>query len=79
MPCESGLKSVTVICKNSMQADSLSTAAFVLGLDEGIGLINKTNTEAVFFTENDEIYITRNLRSQFHLQKDSGLDCYIID
>jgi thiamine biosynthesis lipoprotein len=78
-PCESGLKSVTVVSQSSMQADSLSTAAFVLGPDEGIRLINKINgAGAIFFTEINEVYITRNLRWNFHLQKDSGLDCYAV-
>ncbi|GHU98888.1 FAD:protein FMN transferase [Clostridia bacterium] len=77
-PCDSDIKSVTVICQSSMQADCLSTAAFVLGLTDGMDLIGKTdNTEAVFYTENNEIYITRNLPGQFHLQKISRLDCYV--
>jgi thiamine biosynthesis lipoprotein len=79
-PCESGLKSVTVVSQNSMQADSLSTAAFVLGLDEGIRLISKMkDTGAIFFTESNSVYVTRNLLDKFHLQKGSDLDCYAVD
>lgn len=51
-PADAGLVSTTIICENSMQADALSTATFILGLEEGINLIRKmTGVEAVFVTE----------------------------
>ncbi len=37
-PAESGLVSVTVLCKNGAWADALSTACFVLGTDKALAL-----------------------------------------
>jgi len=48
-PAENGLLSVTIIAHNSMDADALSTAAFVLGYEKGKELIESLpDTEAVF-------------------------------
>jgi len=48
-PAENGLLSVTIIAPNSMDADALSTSAFVLGYEKGAALINSlSDTEAVF-------------------------------
>ena len=48
-PAENGLLSVTVIARNSMDADALSTSVFVLGYERGRELIDSLpETEAVF-------------------------------
>ena len=48
-PAENGLLSVTIIANNSMDADALSTAVFVMGYEKGSALIESLNeTEAVF-------------------------------
>ena len=48
-PAENELLSVTIISRNSIDADALSTAAFVLGYERGKSLIESTpETEAVF-------------------------------
>jgi len=54
-PAQSGLLSVTVINECSMLADALSTAVFVLGAQEGLKLIRKYKSEAVFITESGDI------------------------
>lgn len=54
-PAQSGLLSASVISENSMLADALSTAAFVLGAKEGIKLIRRYGAEAIFITENGDI------------------------
>ena len=74
-PSEPDLKSVTVLSESSMQADALSTAAFVLGLEDGIKLIKDSNcTGAVFFTEMNEIYLTKGIKQYFKLSE--KLPCY---
>lgn len=55
-PAESGLLSVTVLDDSSLQADALSTAAFVLGLDAGVRLIQSMQASAVVITSAGEIY-----------------------
>ncbi|MCL1846352.1 MAG: FAD:protein FMN transferase [Coriobacteriia bacterium] len=75
MPAESGLKSVTVTAASSLQADALSTAAFVLGLEEGIELIYRSEaTGAVFMTAADKVYVTKGIRPQLKLFE--PLPCY---
>lgn len=54
-----GLKSVSVICPNAELADALATACFVLGLEEGIELINKLDgIEALFIDTENNIQTT---------------------
>ena len=51
MPVDNGLYSVTIITKESAVADALSTACFVLGVNEGMKLIEETpDAEAIFIT-----------------------------
>ena len=70
-PAESGLLSVTIIADNSAEADKLSTAAFVLGLQGGLRLLeNYKGAEAVFITDGFEVYVTPGLKSSFALADD---------
>ncbi len=55
-PAQSGLLSVTIIDRCSMLADALSTAVFVLGAEQGIKLLRKYNSEAIFITETGDIF-----------------------
>jgi thiamine biosynthesis lipoprotein len=58
-PARSGLLSVTVITTVSMDADALSTAAFVLGYEKGRALIDSLEgVEAVFVFEDMSVRIT---------------------
>ena len=59
-PCDTGLLSVTILSKNSMDGDALSTACFALGIQGGTKLIEKLEgVEALFINENYEIIDTR--------------------
>jgi thiamine biosynthesis lipoprotein len=74
-PSETDLKSVTVLSQNSMFADALSTAAFVLGLEKGVELIYKSQCEgAIFFTAKNEIYVTKGIKQYLRLLE--KLTCY---
>jgi len=76
-PSESDLKSVTVVSQSSMQADALSTAAFVMGLKKGVDFIyNTTCTGAVFFTVANEVYLTKGMTRHFRLME--RFKCYEI-
>jgi FAD:protein FMN transferase len=54
-PVQNGLLTVTVCTQNSMLADALTTAIFVLGMDEGMNLADKYGVQAVFLAGDGRI------------------------
>ena len=66
-PSRSGLRSVTLIGKSALALDALSTAVFVLGAAEGLPLIQQAGVEAVFVTEQLDVFCTDGLRGNFEL------------
>lgn len=55
-PADSGLRSVTVIDAVSTRADALTTALFVMGLDEGLAFCAEQGIAAVFVTADKQVY-----------------------
>lgn len=66
-PAESGLVSVTVWSGGGALSDALSTACFVLGLEESLPVLEQFDAGAVFITEENEIYVTEALQGAFTL------------
>lgn len=63
-PIQNNLFEVTIISPSSMDGDALSTTCFLLGLEEGIALIeSRENTEAVFLTSDGNIHATSGLKN----------------
>ena len=71
-PAENELSGVCFISNKSIDGDALSTTLFVLGLDNGMELVNSLeNIEAIFITKDKSIYITKNLKDKFTLGKEN--------
>ncbi|MCI1931570.1 MAG: FAD:protein FMN transferase [Clostridia bacterium] len=63
-PVDNGLSAVTIIAPNSADADALSTAAFCLGKDKGMKLIESIpDTEAVFITNDGKLTYTDGIKN----------------
>lgn len=74
-PASSGLISATVLSTSSMEADALSTAVFVSGLERGMELIEKSpQAEGVLITKDKNVFVTKGLRENFIAQ--SGVQEY---
>lgn len=65
-PKENELLSATVVTETSTLGDALSTAVFVLGLHEGMALVESIpEAEAVFITRDMEIHVSEGLKENF--------------
>lgn len=73
-PADSGLMQVTIICDDSVMGDALSTACFVLGLDEGMKLAEKYGVDAIFVDTDKNIWYNNPdvLNSFEFMGEDSG-------
>ena len=61
-PYENDLLGVTIICKNSVDGDGLSTVCFSLGLEGGMELIENTNgAEAIFITKDNQFHCSSGI------------------
>jgi len=67
-PVENELSSVTIVSDKSIDGDAISTAAFVMGLRDGMEFVKSLEgIDAVFVTNDRSVYITRRLLDGFRL------------
>ena len=69
-PARSGLSSVTVVSPSAFLCDGLSTALFVMGLEEGTAFWRdhpELEFDVIFVTEDGEIFRTAGLEGRFSL------------
>lgn len=61
-PSENNLLSVSIISKNSFDADALSTAIYVMGLERGMKFIEEMeDVDVMFITNNLDVYLSSGL------------------
>lgn len=71
-PADSGLISVTIVANSGLLADGLSTALFVMGLDDAWAHYEAHDDfEAILVTQEGEVYLTPGLRDSFTLLDES--------
>lgn len=66
-PADSGLISVTIISESGFLSDALSTACFVLGLEDGMKLADEYGTEAIFIDKDKNVYLTEGTEKHFQI------------
>ena len=70
-PVWNGVTSVTVVCDNGLLADGLSTACFVLGIEDAQPLLEKYHADAAFIDEDHNVYLTSGMKECFELMKNT--------
>lgn len=67
MPAESDVRSVTILTKDGLESDALSTACFILGVEDGMRLAEEYDAEVLFVDANGEITLSEGMERYFHL------------
>jgi thiamine biosynthesis lipoprotein len=75
-PAQAGLVSVTIVAQSAMDADALSTAIFVAGMQQGLAMLHtQKDIEAVFVDEGLSVYVTPGLQHCY--QSAQGAPVYV--
>lgn len=64
-PADSGVTGVTVLSRDGLLSDALSTACFVLGTEEGMILAEEFQAEALFVETDGSIRMTEGMKPYF--------------
>lgn len=72
-PFVNDIAGVTIISDQSIDGDGLSTAVFSMGVKEGMAYVEGLkNTETIFVTRDDKVYVSSGLKDSFKLNEESG-------
>ena len=64
-PANQKIMSVTALCDSSVNADALTTALFVSGIEYARSLLDSFKAEGIFVMDNQDIYVSDGLRGIF--------------
>ncbi len=71
LPASTEIKSVTVVCDDAVKGDALSTAFYVMGIDEAIEYCSHTNDIDIFIISEDEnIYMSKTLETKVTIENE---------
>jgi thiamine biosynthesis lipoprotein len=62
-PADSGIVSVTILCKSGLLSEALSTACFVLGVEKGLELAQTFQVHALIMDEQGDIHMTEGMET----------------
>lgn len=69
-PYNNGLLGVTILTKDSVDGDALSTTCFSLGLEKGMELVERLDgTEAIFITDDYALHVSSGIGKQIPFQQ----------
>lgn len=69
-PADNGLISVTIITPDGFLSDALSTACFVMGLENGLSYAEEKGVSAIFVTSDKKVYLSMDLKKKFNIKAD---------
>jgi len=62
-----GIKSVTIVCRDAELADALATSVFVLGTEDGLRLVNNMNgIECLIITDDDNVLTSEHMKLSYY-------------
>jgi len=71
-PIDNELLGVSIISNKSIDGDALSTVTFILGVDEGMKLIESLDQiDAIFVTKDSKVYSTSGIKEIFKLTNEN--------
>lgn len=78
-PADNELRQVNILSENSALGDGLSTSVFLMGLEDGMALVESMdNIEAIFLTKDNKIYLSSGIGENFIFNEDNYGDKYTI-
>ena len=79
-PADTNIKQVTIVAPESEMADGLSTSVLLLGLKDGIALVESLEgVEAIFITKDNRIYVTDGLDGRYEITDGLAESYYLVD
>lgn len=64
-PANSGVAGVTILSKDGLLSDALSTACFILGQEKGMELAERFDAEALFVDHEGNLFMTEGMKQYF--------------